>query len=165
MRRRHSLMEKEMVIKVVENNCPFAQRTHMRFREIEEGEGTLTLVMEDDPANLNAFGLVHAGAMCGLAETVGGMALMRYVDPTETIVLNTVLNIRFTHPPRGELTCMARVTQEEADILIGEVEEKGRADKAMDLKILDSSGTMVAHAQATFRLLPTPDEYKEYFGG
>ena len=158
-------MEKEMVIQVVESNCPFAQRTHMRFREINEGEGALTLIMEDDPTNLNAFGLVHAGAMCGLAETVGGMALMRYVDPRETIVLNTVFNIRFTHPPRGELTCRARVTQEEADILLGEVAEKGRADKAMDLKILDSSGKMVAQAEATFRLLPTPEEYKKYFGG
>jgi uncharacterized protein (TIGR00369 family) len=158
-------MEKDMVVKIVESNCPFARRTHMRFREIEEGEEALTLIMEDDPANLNAFGLVHAGAMCGLAETVGGMALMRYVDPTETIVLNTVLNIRFTHPPRGELTCRARVTQKEADILLEEVAEKGRADKAMDLKILDSSGAMVAHAQATFRLLPTPEEYKAYFGG
>ena len=158
-------MEKEMVVQFVENNCPFAQRTHMRFREIDEGEGKLTLVMEDDPSNHNAFGLVHAGAMCGLAETVGGMALFKYLDPTETIVLNTVLNIRFTHPPRGELVCRARVTQEEADILLGEVAEKGRADKAMDLKILDASGTMVAQAQATFRLLPTPEEYKRYFGG
>jgi uncharacterized protein (TIGR00369 family) len=158
-------MEKEMVVQVVENNCPFARRTHMRFREIEESEGALTLIMEDDPANLNAFGLVHAGAMCGLAETVGGMALMRYVNPRETIVLNTVLNIRFTNPPRGELACKAMVTQEEADILIDEVAEKGRADKAMDLKILDSAGKMVAHAQATFRLLPTPEEYKKYFGG
>jgi uncharacterized protein (TIGR00369 family) len=163
--RRHNFMEKEMVVQIVENNCPFARWTHMRFREIDESGGALTLVMEDEPSNLNAFGLVHAGAMCGLAETVGGMALMRYVDPRETIVLNTVLNIRFTHPPRGELTCGARVTREEADILLAEVAEKGRADKAMDLKILDSSGMMVAHAQATFRLLSTPDEYKKYFEG
>jgi uncharacterized protein (TIGR00369 family) len=158
-------MDKEMVVQVVEKSCPFAQRAHMRFREINEVEGRVTLVMEDDPANLNAFGLVHAGAICGLAETVGGMAIMRYLDPREILVLNTVLNIRYVHPPRGELVCSARVVAEEANALLEEFEAEGRADKAMDLKVLDSSGTLVAQAHATYRLIHTPDEYKKYFGG
>jgi uncharacterized protein (TIGR00369 family) len=158
-------MDKEMIVQVVEKGCPFAQRTRMKLREIDEGEGRITMVMEDDPTNLNAFGLVHAGAMCGLAETAGGMAIFRYVDPREIIVLNTVFNIRFTHPPRGELRCTARVVEAEAAALMEEFEKEGKADKAIDLKILDSSGTMVAQAQATFRLIPTPEEYKKYFGG
>jgi len=158
-------MDKEMIVQVVEKGCPFAQRTRMKLREIDEGGGRITTVMEDDPANYNAFGLVHAGAMCGLAETAGGMAIFRYLDPREVIVLNTVFNIRFTNPPRGELRCSARVVEEEAAALIEEFKREGRADKAMDLKILDSSGTVVAQAQATFRLVPTPEEYKKYFGG
>ena len=158
-------MDREMMVQVVEKACPFAQRTHMRFGQMEEGEGRVTLVMEDDPANLNAFGLVHAGAICGLAETAGGMAILKYLDPREIIVLNTILNIRNVHPPRGELRCSAQVTAEEARVLLDEFEREGRADKAMDLKVFDSSGTMVAQAQATFRLIPTPDEYKKYFGG
>ncbi len=158
-------MDKEMVTQVVEKACPFAQRTHMRLRELDEGDGRLTLIMEDDPANYNAFGLVHAGAMCGLAETAGGMAIMRYLDPKEILVLNTTFNIRYSHPPRGELRCTARVVEEEARVLLEEFNREGRVDKAMDLKIFDTSGTMVAHAQATFRLIPTPNEYKKYFGG
>lgn len=153
------------MVQVVEKGCPFAQRTQMKLREIDEGGGRVTLVMEDAPANYNAFGLIHAGAMCGLAETVGGMAIFRYLDPREVIILNTVFNIRFAAPPRGELRCTAQVVEEEAAALMEEFKREGKADKAMDLKLFDSSGKMVAHAQATFRLIKTPEEYKKYFGG
>ena len=158
-------MDKEMIVQVVEKACPFAQRTHMRLRELDEGEGRVTLVMEEDQANLNAFGLVHAGAICGLAETAGGIAIMRHLDPREILVLNTVLSIRYIRMPRGELRCTARVVEEEARALLEEFKEKEKADKAMDLKIVDSAGEIVAQAQATFRLMPTPEEFKKYFGG
>ncbi|MBC7247695.1 MAG: PaaI family thioesterase [Actinobacteria bacterium] len=157
-------MDKEMIVQVVEEACPFAQRTHLRLRGMDEAGGRVTLVMEDDPSNLNAFGLVHAGAICGLAETAGGMAIMRYLDPREVLVLNTVFNIRYVHPPRGELSCTARVVEEEARALMEEFRREGRADKAMDLKVFDAAGTLVAQAQATFRLVPTPEEYGKYFG-
>lgn len=156
-------MEKEMIRGVVEEACPFAQRTHLKVREVDEETGRVTLVMKGDPANLNAFGLVHAGAICGLAETAGGMAIMRYMDPREVLVLNTVFNIRYLHPPRGELTCTARVVEEESRALLEEFRERGKADKALDLKVYDSAGTLVAQAQATFRLIPTPEEYREFF--
>jgi uncharacterized protein (TIGR00369 family) len=158
-------MEKEMMVQVVERSCPFAQRTHLRLREIDEGENRITLVMEENPENLNAFGLVHAGAICGLAETTGGMPIFKFLDPREVIILNTVLNIRFTYPPRGELRCTARVVREEGEALLEEFRREGRADKAMDLKVFDASGKMVAQAQATYRLIPTPEEYKPYLGG
>ncbi len=158
-------MQKEMLVTMVERACPFAREARMRLREIDEGDGRVTLVMEDNPSNLNAFGLVHAGAICGLAETAGGMAIMRYLDPREVVALNTVFNIRYLHPPRGELRCTARVVEEEASALLEEFRREGRADKALDLKVLDSSGTLVAQAQATFRLIRTPEEYLKYFGG
>ncbi len=156
-------MDKEMMVQVVEKGCPFAQMTRIKTTEIDEGEGSVTMILEDNPNNLNAFGLVHAGAMSGLAETTGGMALFRYLDPSEVIILNTVFNIRFSRPPRGELRCKARVVEEEAAALLQEFRREGKADKAMDLKILDASGKMVAQAQATFRLISTPEEYKKYF--
>lgn len=158
-------MEREMIVRVVEQACPFAQRTRLQLRELDETGGRVTLAMEDDPSNLNAFGLVHAGAICGLAETAGGMAIMRYVDPREVLVLNTIFNIRYVHPPRRELTCTACVVEEEVRALLEEFRREGRADKAMDLKVFDTGGTLVAQAQATFRLVPTPREYGKYFGG
>jgi len=156
-------MNEEMMVQVVEKACPFALRARMRLRELDEGHGRVTLIMEDNPDNLNAFGLVHAGAICGLAETAGGMAIMKYVDPREILVLNTIFNIRYVHPPRGELRCAAQVVDEEAQALLEEFRKNGRADKAMDLKVLDSSAVLVAQAQATYRLIPTPEEYKQYF--
>ena len=155
-------MDREMMSGMVEGGCPFAQRSHMRVREVAE-DGTVTLVLEDDPSNYNAFGLVHAGAICGLVETAGGMAVFNHLNPMEQLVLNTVLSIRFTGMPRGELTCTARVLGEEASALLDAAIETGKADKAMDLKVLDSSGKIVAQAQATFRVMPTPPEFKEYF--
>jgi acyl-coenzyme A thioesterase PaaI-like protein len=155
-------MDAELMVKMVEGACPFAQRSHMRVTRVGE-EGYITIILEDDPANLNAFGLVHAGAICGLAETAGGMAIFNYLDPMEFLVLNTVLNIRFTSMPHGELRCTAWVTKEEADVVIEEFRISGKGDKAMDLKVVDNSGKLVAQAQATFRLIATPDEFKESF--
>jgi acyl-coenzyme A thioesterase PaaI-like protein len=157
-------MDAELMVKMVEKACPFAQRSHMRVTRVAE-EGYITIILEDDPANLNAFGLVHAGAMCGLVETAGGMAIFNYLDPMEFLVLNSVLNIRFTAMPRGELRCTARVTREEVDVVVDEFRINGKADKAMDLQVVDDSGKMVAQAQATFRVMATPDEFKERFAG
>ncbi len=153
-----------MLVRVVEQACPFAHHASMRVAELDEDKGSVTLAMGDDPANLNAFGLVHAGAICGLAETAGGMAIMRHFDPRETLVLNTVFNIRYVHPLRGELRCTARVVEEEARALREDFEREGRADKAMDLKVFGSSRVLVAQAQATYRLIRTPEEYRRYFG-
>jgi uncharacterized protein (TIGR00369 family) len=158
-------MEKEMMARVIEEACPFAQRTRLRLRELDEEKGLVTLVMEEDQANLNAFGLVHAGAICGLAETAGGMAILRYMDPREKLALNTVFSIRYFHPPRGDLSCTACVVEEEARALLEAFEREGKADKALDLKVQDSAGVLVAQAQATFRLIRTPEEYRKYFGG
>lgn len=156
-------MEKEMMTQVVEGGCPFAQKTGMHVDKVAD-DGTVVLVLKENDSNLNAFGVVHAGAMCGLAETAGGMAIFRYLDPRETIVLNTVLNIRFRKMPRGELTCTARVLEEEAEALMEEFKESGRADKSLDLKVRDGEGEIVAEAQASFRLMPMPAELLESLG-
>lgn len=155
-------MEAELMVKMVEQSCPFAGRSHLRVTRIGE-DGNITMILEDDPSNLNAFGLVHAGAICGLVETAGGMSIFNYLDPMDFIVLNTVLNIRFTAMPMGELRCSARCSGDEALALLEEFRIFGKADKAMDLKVLDAQGKMVAQAQATFRLMATPEAFKEQF--
>lgn len=144
-------MEPEMVKEVVEKRCPFTVHAGMRVAYIDSD--SVELVMEEIPENLNAFGLVHAGAICGMAETVAGMALFRHLDPAQVLILNTVLNIRFTHPPKGRLSAAVRVLPEEARTLMEEFEKKGKADKAIDVKVFDAEGNMVAQAQATFRLV------------
>ena len=121
------------------------------------------MVLADDPANYNAFGLIHAGAMCGLVETAGGMAIFSHLDPREFVVLNTVLNMRFVSMPRGELRCTVRFTAEEAKALLDDFGTTGKADKTIDVNGADSTGKMVAQAQATFRLMETPEQFKEYF--
>jgi acyl-coenzyme A thioesterase PaaI-like protein len=157
-----SVMEAEMMVKMVEGACPFASRSHMRVTRIGE-DGNITMILEDNPSNLNAFGLVHAGAICGLVETAGGMSIFNYLDPMDFIVLNSVLSIRFTSMPTGELRCTARCGGDEVQALLEEYRIFGKADKAMDLKVLDISGKMVAQAQATFRLMATPERFKEQF--
>lgn len=153
-------MDWEIMRQVVEGRCPFAAKAGMKL--VSMGDGRVEMAMEETADNLNAFGLVHAGAICGFAETVAGMALFQHLDPSRVLVLNTILNIRFTHPPRGRLVASARVLPEEAGALMEEFEEKGRADKALDVKVFDSQGNMVAQAQATFRLVrPRP----EFTGG
>jgi len=91
------------------------------------------------------------------------MAIFNYLDPMDFVVLNTVLNIRFVAMPMGELRCSSHVSGDEAMALLEEFRIYGKADKAMDLKVLDASGKMVAQAQASFRLMSTPEQFKEKF--
>jgi len=156
-------MEKEFMVRMVEGGCPFAKRSGMRVSEVKDSG--VSMVLEEDQANLNAFGLVHAGAICGLVETAGGMAVFNHLDPGKHMVLNTILNIRFMAMPRGELRCTARVGEDEVRVLLDDVEAGIKPDKSVDLKVLDSSGKTVAQAQATFRLMPTPEEFKKFLGG
>ncbi len=156
-------MEVENLVGMVEQRCPFAQRSSMRLREVKGEDGWITMALEESKENENAFGLVHAGVICGLAETAAGAALLFYVDPAEFIVLNTVLNIRFIAPPRGELSCTARVTDGEFAVVMEEVIASGGADKTVDVKVRDDTGKVVADAHATFRVMPTPPQYKHYF--
>ncbi len=156
-------MKEEMIAGMVEQRCPFAQRSHLRVRKVESEEGRVVMALEDSPDNLNAFGLVHAGAICGFAETTAGAALLSHLDPAEYIVLNTILNVRFTAPGKGELICSARVTEGEFVAVMEEVMAEGRADKTVDFKVKDASGKVVAAGQATFRIMPTPEEYHRYF--
>lgn len=154
-------MEPGFMTMMVEGNCPFASRSHMKVRKI--AGGTVTLALEDDPSNYNAFGLVHAGAICGLAETAAGMAIFQYLDPSEVIVLNTVLEIRFVSMPVGELTCAASAGEEEV-LAVLEAQRSGeKAASSLDVEVVDSSGKVVARAAATFRLMTTPDQFKKYF--
>ena len=153
-------MEKELMVMMVEGGCPFARNSHMKVGEVA-GDGTVTMFLEDDASVLNAFGLVHAGAICGLVETTGGMAIFNYLDPRVHIVLNTILDIRFIGMPRGRLTCEATVVPEEVKAVKGELAGTGRADKTVDVKVLDSARKLIARAQATFRLMPTPEEFKD----
>jgi acyl-coenzyme A thioesterase PaaI-like protein len=155
-------MDSDSMKMMVEGACPFAQKHGMRTVEFTD-EGRLSMLLSDIPDNLNAFGLVHAGAICGLVETAGGMALFKYLDPMEDVVLNTILDIRFYAMPRGELTCTTTVTPEEMGVVRGELEQSDKADKTLDLKVRDSAGQIVAQAQATFRLMHTPERFKEYF--
>ncbi len=155
-------MQAEMMVRLVEESCPFASRSRMRVTRIGE-DGNITMILEDDESNLNAFGLVHAGAICGLVETAGGMSIFNYLDPMDFVVLNSVLNIRFTAMPSGELRCTARCGEDEVNVMLEEYRIFGKADKAMDLKVLDAEGKMVAQAQATFRLIATPEHFKEKF--
>jgi uncharacterized protein (TIGR00369 family) len=156
-------MERENLVGMVEQRCPYAQRSQMRMLTVEKEEGRVVMALEDSQENLNAFGLVHAGAICGLTETATGSALLSYLDPSEYIILNTVLNIRFIAMPRGELTCAARVTADEFAAVMEEVLASGKADKTVDTKVKDSAGRVVAEAHATFRVMPTPAEFKSYF--
>ncbi len=155
-------MQNEMLRETIERRCPFARENGMQVIEVSE-EGTVTMAMEESEGSLNAFGIIHAGAICGLAETAGGAALMKHLDPSEFIPLNTVLNIRFIHPARGTLKCSVKITDEEFGVLREEVAANGKADKAMDLKIFDAENNLVAEAQATFRIMPTPPQFRKYF--
>jgi acyl-coenzyme A thioesterase PaaI-like protein len=155
-------MEAAMMTGMVEEGCNFAKRSGMKVREVTE-DGRIDMVLEDVAANMNAFGLTHAGAICGLVETAGGMAIFHHLDPRQFIVLNTVLNIRFVAMPSGELSCKAKVTGGEALDLLEELRHSGKADKSIDIKVMDAGGKMVAQAHATFRLMPTPEKFKATF--
>ena len=98
--------------------APFERLLHITIIEAREGHATLTMPFIIDFAQ--GGGLMHGGALIGLADTAVVMAIKSLIPP-HTHFATVSLETRFLHPvKKGIVTAKARVTDRDGATLQGQ---------------------------------------------
>lgn len=75
----------------------------IRFTAI--GDDTLTATMPVDGRTMQPFGLLHGGASCVLAESLGSVAAWMCIDPDKQRAVGTEINASHLRPAtKGQIT-------------------------------------------------------------
>mgnify|MGYP001618557642 CR=1 FL=1 len=133
-------------------NCmsPFIKKTGIRITELEPGAGVLELSFNQD--NLNHLGTFHAGAIFGLGETAGGVALLSRENLAAYKMVAKSAKIAYRKPIAKLATASASLSEEAAGELARKVEEAGRATIVLDILIRNENGEDAAEMSVEYHL-------------
>jgi uncharacterized protein (TIGR00369 family) len=111
----------------------------LRLDRVAEGEVDVSLDLE--PRHRNLAGTLHGGMIATLADTATGLAYRTVLEPGTEHVTST-LGVTFLSPGRqGTVTARGRVVR------------RGRRFGYAEADVVDSDGTLLARATATFTVL------------
>ncbi|MBI5272607.1 MAG: hotdog fold thioesterase [Chlamydiia bacterium] len=82
---------------------------HLGISFTDVGQDSLTATMPVDVRTVQPMGLLHGGASCALAETVGSAAANYCIDQTQKVCVGLDININHLAPVRsGFVTAIAK---------------------------------------------------------
>lgn len=109
------------------SRAPFEKLLNMEIIEAEDGAARLSMPFYPEVAN--GGGLMHGGALVGLADTAAAMAIKSVVDPGTHFATISCSN-EFLYPvTKGVVTAVARVADISGRTMEGEVviyDDEGR---------------------------------------
>jgi uncharacterized protein (TIGR00369 family) len=101
---------------------------------VEIGAGSATLAMPAGPAHHNAFGAVHGGLLCALADVAMGVALATLLEDDEGLA---TLEQHMDH---------LRPVRESRLLAVARVLRRGRGAAHVECEISDAQGQLLAQA-------------------
>ena len=119
---------------------PIAHTLGFTMTRIEKGSARFEMDALPD-RHANPMGTLHGGVLCTIADSAMGMAFASTLEPGESFT-TLELKINYLKPVwRSHLIADARVVK------------RGRDVGLTDCAVLDSDGTLVAHATSTCMVL------------
>ncbi len=115
----------------------------IRFTEV--GENFLKATMPVDHRTHQPYGLLHGGASCVLAETIGSVASAKVIDPEKFICVGLEINANHVRSVRS-----GSVTGITTPIHIG------ASTHVWDIKIYDERQKLVCVSRLTVAILKKP---------
>ena len=102
---------------------------HNKIEMVDLGDGTARGILNSSDVHLNPYGIIHGGAMFGLADTVAGATLM-YLDKQISTVTATV---NYTAPGliTDQIIADAKVIKDGKTISVVEVKIYNQEDKIL----------------------------------
>ena len=125
----------------------FAGHTGSVVEELTYTSSVVTLQNRADVQN--HIGTIHAVAMILLAETATGILLAMNI-PDDKAVLAKQLNTSFVKRSTGAMKAVARITQEQIDLILSQ--EKG--ELKMDVVVTDETGIEPVKCEAIWAWIP-----------
>jgi 1,4-dihydroxy-2-naphthoyl-CoA hydrolase len=116
--------------------------THLGMQFVEMGNDFLKMSMPVDERTKQPYGLLHGGASCALAETVGSIASALVIDTTKQICVGLEINANHL---RGAKDGIVIATASPLHI--------GNSTHVWDIKIHDETQNLICVSRLTVAIL------------
>ncbi len=116
--------------------------THLGMKWVEIGNDYLKMSMPIDERTKQPYGLLHGGASCALAETVGSVASALVIDPNKFICVGLEINANHVRAVRDGIV-IATATRLHL----------GASTHIWDIKIHDQNSKLVCVSRLTVSIL------------
>ncbi len=124
---------------------PGTMGEHLAMEWVEVGKDYLKMKMPVDNRTKQPYGLLHGGASCALAETVGSIASAFVVDPEKFICVGLEINANHVRSARsGYVTAICTPLH------------IGASTHVWDIKIVDDNEKLVCISRLTVAVLKKP---------
>ncbi|PIE50168.1 MAG: thioesterase [Flavobacteriales bacterium] len=122
-------------------NVTLAQTLNIVFTDVTEN--TLSATMPVHPPTHQPYGILHGGASCALAETLGSCLSYIHVDITKEVPVGTNINSNHLRAKRtGTVTGKASFIR------------KGNTMHVSEIEIRDEKGHLINHTTMTNNIIP-----------
>ena len=116
--------------------------SHLCIEFVEIGKDYLCARMPVDSTTLQPMGILHGGATCALAETVGSAAANYCVDPLKKVCVGLEINVNHLQATRSG-SVLAKATPFHL----------GRTTQVWDIRIFNEKNDLVAVSRLTLAVL------------
>ncbi|WP_164089219.1 PaaI family thioesterase [Sphingorhabdus sp. YGSMI21] len=131
-------------------NVPFVERTGLRYLEDSYGYARLLMPLA---GNENHVGVLYMGAYTVLAEAVAALPGISFLDTERHFPILKDIYVDFHSPAASDVTAEYRLSDEEIEGLLADLERKGSATYIAEFPMHDADGAHVATGKVTVKLL------------
>ncbi|MCY0967773.1 PaaI family thioesterase [Chryseobacterium wangxinyae] len=120
----------------------FAKTLDIKFIDIDLENETLTATMPVTPKIHQPFGIMHGGATCVLAETMGSSLSNMFIDGSKYFGVGTNINSNHLRSKKdGIVTAVARFIR------------KGKTMHVSEIEIRDEKDQLISHTTMTNNII------------
>jgi 1,4-dihydroxy-2-naphthoyl-CoA hydrolase len=133
-----TIWHRPLTLDALNQPYPDTASHHVGIEYVDFGPDHLTARMPVNGKTRQPYGILHGGASCLLAETVGSHASMLCLDPESAYCVGLEINANHIRPAtQGHVYATARAIH------------LGRATHVWDIRILDDADQLVCIARLT----------------
>jgi hypothetical protein len=144
----------------VESGLEAIKRTGIKILEMRDRHVKTLMPLE---GNVNHVGMMYAGSLFTIGEGMGGAISAVSFDRSRFFPIVKEVNIRFRRPAVTDVTLEFEMSEEEADRIQKEAEEKDKADFALELELKDTSGEVVSIVRGVWQIRKIPEGMESPF--
>ena len=156
------MIEKEYqtMAEYVESGIEAIKRTGIKVLEMRDRYVKTLMPLE---GNVNHVGIMYAGSLFTIGEGMGGAIAAVSFDCRRFFPIVKEITIRFRRPAVTDVTLELEMSEEEADRIQQEAEEKDKADFGLELELKDTSGEVVSIVQGVWQIRKIPEGMESPF--
>ncbi|MCP4039122.1 MAG: PaaI family thioesterase [bacterium] len=135
------------------DKIPYTNELGITLDRVDDGAVQMTL--PDAASNRNLAGTVHAGLLFTFGETLAGVAAgMQTLERAFPFARGA--QIAYRRPARGAVRGVARVSQQDIDRILDELDREGRSELEVRAELAGEDGEVVAEVNVDYAFRPHP---------